>query len=597
MNKISFVGTAAILIVAGCGLGPVRPQQPDPPPRATAEPTLLMPDFIRRYQADEGDVDRFWHVSWSEARRKRLAAFYQDWLDRLEALNYEALSPTDRVDYHLLHTNIRWKAKGVELEAKRLAEIDSVMPFRAAIQELELSRRRMEPCDPKASAATLDDAAEQVKKVRKRVEGGRLEEGKRPPDAIVLTAAQAQRAAGALDSLNGTIDSWAAFYDEFVPEFGWWTHKPRREAQDQIRDLSKYLREEVAGLKGKDEDPLVGDPIGRDGLLVDIEGEMLAYTPEELISIGEHELAWCEGELKKSAQKLGFGEDWKAALAKVKDDQMPPGEQAAFVRDESRASVKFLVDRSLVTIPPLCNETWRLEMHSPETQRVLPYAVYGGQHMGVSYAAESMSNADKLMSMRGNNRHFTHIVAPHELIPGHHLQLFIAERERPYREVFRTPFYVEGWALYWEMRYWDLGWAGATGQDPEMDRIGMLFWRMHRAARIIVSLKFHLGEMKPQEMVDFLVDRVGHERSGATAEVRRYIGGGYSPLYQCGYMIGGLQLRALRHDLVESGKMKDREFNDAVLRENSIPIEMVRADLTGQSLPRDWTPTWRFNQP
>jgi uncharacterized protein (DUF885 family) len=93
----------------------------------------------------------------------------------------------------------------------------------------------------------------------------------------------------------------------------------------------------------------------------------------------------------------------------------------------------------------------------------------------------------------------------------------------------------------------------------------MLFWRMHRCARIIVSLKFHLGKMKPKEMVDFLVDRVGHERFGATSEVRRFIGEAYSPLYQCAYMIGGLQLRALHKEIVGAGKMKEREFNDTVL--------------------------------
>jgi uncharacterized protein (DUF885 family) len=127
-----------------------------------------------------------------------------------------------------------------------------------------------------------------------------------------------------------------------------------------------------------------------------------------------------------------------------------------------------------------------------------------------------------------------------------------------------------------------------------MDRIGMLFWRMHRAARIIVSLKFHLGEMTPQQMIDFLVERVGHEKSGATAEVRRYIGGDYSPLYQCGYMIGGLQLHALYKDVVGGGKMTDKQFNDAVLRVNSMPIELIRASLKGEELPKDWTPAWRF---
>jgi uncharacterized protein (DUF885 family) len=120
---------------------------------------------------------------------------------------------------------------------------------------------------------------------------------------------------------------------------------------------------------------------------------------------------------------------------------------------------------------------------------------------------------------------------------------------------------------------------------------------MHRCARIIVSLKFHLGRMKPAEMVDFIVERVGHERFGAMSEVRRFIGGGYSPLYQCGYMIGGLQLRALRKELVESGRMTDRQFNDGVLQEGPISIEFIRAALMGTPLARGTTAGWKFAGP
>jgi hypothetical protein len=57
----------------------------------------------------------------------------------------------------------------------------------------------------------------------------------------------------------------------------------------------------------------------------------------------------------------------------------------------------------------------------------------------------------------------------------------------------------------------------------------MLFWRTHRAARIVFSLSFHLGEMTPQEAIDCLVERVGRERDNATAEIRRSFGGDYPP--------------------------------------------------------------------
>jgi uncharacterized protein (DUF885 family) len=177
----------------------------------------------------------------------------------------------------------------------------------------------------------------------------------------------------------------------------------------------------------------------------------------------------------------------------------------------------------------------------------------------------------------------------HELIPGHHLQFFMMQRYKPYRRMFRTPFWLEGWALYCELMFWDMGFD----KTPD-EKIGALFWRMHRCARIIFSLSFHLGKMTPQECIDFLVERVGHERDNAAAEVRRSFGGEYPPLYQAGYLLGGFQFRALHRELVESGKMTNREMHDAILRENTMPVEMVRALLTGQAPAKDFKSSWKF---
>jgi uncharacterized protein (DUF885 family) len=124
----------------------------------------------------------------------------------------------------------------------------------------------------------------------------------------------------------------------------------------------------------------------------------------------------------------------------------------------------------------------------------------------------------------------------------------------------------------------------------------MLFWRMHRAARIIFSIKFHLGEMTPPQAIDFLVERVGHERANATAEVRRSFNGSYPPLYQAGYMLGALQLRALRAEVVGKGRLTERQFHDTVLKENQMPIELVRALLLRQPLTRDHAAHWKFAQ-
>jgi uncharacterized protein (DUF885 family) len=191
--------------------------------------------------------------------------------------------------------------------------------------------------------------------------------------------------------------------------------------------------------------------------------------------------------------------------------------------------------------------------------------------------------------MRGNNRHFSRAVVHHELIPGHQLQQFMTARHRPWRSTFRTPFWIEGWALYWEMQLWDRGFA----KSPE-DRLGMLFWRKHRCARIIFSLSFHLGTRTAEECVDLLVERVGHERRNARAEVRRSIIGTYPPLYQAAYMLGGLQIKSLHSEFVKTGTMNERSFHDLVLKQNAIPIEFIRAVLLKTKVTRDFTTSWRF---
>jgi uncharacterized protein (DUF885 family) len=59
-------------------------------------------------------------------------------------------------------------------------------------------------------------------------------------------------------------------------------------------------------------------------------------------------------------------------------------------------------------------------------------------------------------------------------------------------------------------------------------------------------------------------------------------------------MMGALEFRALHKELVDSGKMTNRDFHDAILKGGRIPVEMVRAMLTKQPPARDFTPNWKF---
>ena len=548
------------------------------PARPAAAPSELR-DTVELYSADLAGLGRRYDVDYSPERRERLRRFHTEWRERLRRIAFDRLGLEGRVDYVLLDGEQVYQLAVLGREDRLWTEITPWVTFAAPIMDLSEARRRMEPVDGAAAARTLTALAKTVDSARLKVT---------PANATRPSKVVARRVATEVDQLKQTLKSWHDFFAGYDPMFSWWTADPYQKADKALDAYIKFLRETVVGVKQGEPEPIIGDPIGADGLRADLAHEMIPYSVEELIAIAEREYAWCEAELKKAAREMGFGDDWKAALEKVKQSYVPPGEQTRLIRDLAREAITFVESRNLVTVPPLAKEIWRMEMLSPERQRVAPFFL-GGEVFRVSYPTDGMAHEDKMMSMRGNNPHFSRATAHHELIPGHHLQGFMTSRYNTHRRVFGTPFWGEGWALYWEFLLWDLGFP----RGPE-DRMGMLFWRAHRAARIIFSLRFHMGTMTPQEAVDFLVDKVGHERANAEGEVRRSFAGDYEPLYQAAYMLGGLQIYALHRDLVGSGRMTDKAFHDAILQGGRMPIEMVRARLLNQPPTRDYSPRWRF---
>ena len=598
-------------------------------------PSEMRP-ILEYYVVDRGSLQRSFPVASSPARRERFRKFYSDALEGIQKLNFDGMSQAGKVDYILFRTHLEHELRQLDIEEKQLAEVAPLMPFARTIVELEETRRRMEPIDPAKVAVTLTALKKQVDDTRRLVEAGLRGSD---PEAIKVKKTVAFRGVNAINALRGNLRNWYTFYNGYDPVFTWWNEQPYRELDESLAGYSTFITERVVGLRSPassgqtgpqggqrggggggggtgappggggggtqgfqrpgsgvtarpgDTSDIIGDPIGHDALMSELQSEMIPYTPEELIAIAQKELAWCENEMKKASRELGYGDDWKKALEHVKNTYVEPGKQPQMIKDLAIEAIKFVDDNDLVTVPQLARDTWRMEMMTPERQLVSPFFL-GGETILVSYPTNTMSHEQKMMSMRGNNPSFSRATVFHELIPGHHLQGFMAARYKPYRGLFSTPFWSEGNALYWELLLWDLKFQ----QKPE-DKIGALFWRMHRCARIIFSLSFHLEKMTPQECIDLLVNRVGHERDNATAEVRRSFDGSYGPLYQIAYLIGGLQQYSLHRDLVDSKKMTNRQFNDALLHENRIPIEMIRAVLTNQKLTRDYKTSWKFYGP
>jgi uncharacterized protein (DUF885 family) len=538
-----------------------------------------MRGMIEKFRSDVGILNRFYSAQTSPNRAARFRQLYSDWLASLEKQDFAKLSHDEQIDYILFANYLKHERNELDRGQLQLEEMASLIPFARTISDLEDSRRKLETIDPAKIAATFNALTRTIQQTQKDIDSGKTAKPKRTV---------AYRAVATLTSLRQTLQRWHTFYNLYDPNYTWWNTETYKSVDGALQSYQNYVSERLVGIRADDKVTIIGDPIGREALLQELQYEMIPYSPEELVEIANKEFAWCETEMKKASREMGFGDDWKKALEKVKQTFVEPGKQAELIRDQAFEAIEFVEKNDLVTVPKLAREGWRMEMMTPERQLVAPFFL-GGETILVSYPTTGMTHEQKLNSLRGNNPYFARAVTHHELIPGHHLQGYMTERYRPYRQLFSTPFWGEGWALYWEFLLWDMGFH----KKPE-EKVGALFWRMHRAARIIFSLSFHLEKMTPQECVDFLVDRVGHERENALGEVRRSFSGDYGPLYQIAYKIGGLQFYDLHRELVGGKKMTNKQFHDAILKEGRIPVEMVKAILTKQKLTKDKKAEWRF---
>jgi hypothetical protein len=555
-----------LLVLAGLVVATAAPAQ---------EPAGLRAR-IEALGADLADLGRRYDAPMSAERRERLLQRWRQERQELDRLAFDDLPHDACVDWLLLDRHVDRSLFQLEQDGARDAETLTLLPFAPAITALAEGRRRMEPMPARAAADAVHGIADAALAARNALAGAAA---KLPPSVPA-------RAALRLSGLRQALRQWFEFRDGYDPEFGWWVRAPYRAAEAALGQLDDALR--ATAPEGADRS-LLGDPIGEAALLRELGFERIPYAPAELVAIAEREFAWCEQEAAKAAAELGAG-SWREALELVKRRHRAPGEQPQLVKELAHEAIAFLEQRDLVTIPPLAKECWRMGMMSREAQRTNPFFL-GGETIQVSFPTDAMAHIEKLQALRSNNEHFCRATVHHELIPGHWLQEHMQARHRTYRAPFDTPFWIEGWALYWEMRLYDLG----LGRTPE-DKVGMLYWRKHRCARIVFSLNFHLGRWTGPQCVEYLIERVGHERAAAEGEVRRSVGGLYPPLYQAAYMLGGLQLRALHAELVGGGGWTEKAFHDAVLRQNSMPIAVLRAALAKEAPPKD-LPAWRFAGP
>ncbi len=549
-----------------------------------APTTHQMAQVVSRFRADLASIEHVRALNdqdgadgiYAPQRAALLQTFLTSWRKRVEEIDASTMTLEDQIDHALLRRDINYRLDNLNFDKNRREQMQPLLPGVDQLVALAEARRSLNYANPRQTADTLDKTRASLKALADSLSADNKKT--KQPSPIV-----AFRAARQLESIQRALKDWYTFYAGYDPEFTWWNKVPFEALDQQLKASATLYRDTLAGASNPE--TIVGDPIGRQALFKGLRHEGIAYTPEQLIEFAEEELRWCQAQMEKAASELGVG-GWRAALETVKQRHPEPGDQPDLVVKLADEAIDYLVKNELVTVPELAKRDWRMTMLDANYQLQNPFFL-GGEDVWVSYPTDTMPHDKKLNSIRGNNRHFSRAVVHHELIPGHHLQHFMTRRFQPHRELFDTPFWTEGWALYWELRLYEMGFA----KTPE-DRIGMLFWRSHRAARILFSLSFHLEKMTPKQAIDLLINRVGHEPENAAAEVRRSFQSDYGPLYQIAYLVGGWQFRTLNKEMVGPNRMSEREFHDAVMQGGPMPVSFVRArlrkELTNSEPGLDW---------
>ena len=138
-----------------------------------------------------------------------------------------------------------------------------------------------------------------------------------------------------------------------------------------------------------DSSGIPGPARGRQGLIFDLQDDLVPYTPEELIAIGEQEFAWCEAEMKKASRQIGTRRRLEGRAREGERDTPPPGGQTGVVRDLMFEAVDYLRAKDLLNVPAVAAESLHMIMMTPERQLVNPFFT-GGSEISVSYPTDTM---------------------------------------------------------------------------------------------------------------------------------------------------------------------------------------------------------------
>lgn len=490
------------------------------------------------------------------------AAEDRQWAGRFDRLDLDDLPFAQRVDVTVVLSRLAGRAVINDWQSWRRDPSVYLDPCLGGVFTLFLHRLRPEPELVAAAVARLGQVGAVLSSARANLDpdlAPRLlvERGLRAAGASVRYLRELLPAEVVDDRLRGDLAAAAAH------------------AATAVEDFASVLEGLSARARG---DWAIGD-VHYSGLLKD--RELLGYGASEMHARGL--VAWNElnaqmGDLAAAIDPGATG--WREVVTDLaKDHPATPEDMRAAYEEVCGDARQFLIDHDLVTIP----DGERCDVvPSPLFQRpVLAVASYNAPppfspstlgHFNVPFPPDGASAAEVDQRLADNSHHAIPTTSVHEAYPGHHWQLTWSNRcDRKIRKVIRTPYFVEGWALYAERMMHERGFFA----DPRA-ALGHLNARTFRAARIVVDTALHTGDMTIDQAVDHMVAKAALPLPVARAEVDRYCAW---PTQAASYLTGSIEIERIRDRWMAEGKGSLKEFHDAIAASPGLPLALAELAL------------------
>ncbi len=591
-----------LYLVAACGSSPRAPSEPQgrgsaageaASPLADAAVSGVKNEALRQLLADHWEhsmrTSPVWATSVGDHRfddelaDNSAAAVTEDraardrFLERARAIDAATLSPSDAEHHAMLSQSLAWDAQTDVCEAHLWLVSAKSNP----LVELGMLPRM----HPLATAADGDNLIARYRKIPKFIDDhiANLRAGK--DSGRIGNRESLRRTAKLVEvQLAQPLDEWTLLEAVERASSEWPAEARQRFARELRQVVDSQVRPAYAAYGRFIEEELIDAARDSVGVSEVPNGEAcyqariqrylgLPKTARELHALGLAEIARTDAELKVLGKRLLGTADLDQILQRLRtDSSLMYQTEAEMIADaeEAVADAREAIPRYFGILP-----------QAPVV--VVPVPAHEAQFSTIAYYQRPSGDGTKpgeyflnVHAPTTRPRFAMRVLSFHEAIPGHHLQIAIAQEreELPAFRRFEAPtVFVEGWGLYTERL------ADEMGLYPtDLDRMGMVSYDAWRAARLVVDTGMHAMGWTREQAEQFMREHAAAEESNVVNEIDRYIGW---PGQALAYKVGQLEILRLREwARSELGEAFDlRAFHDRVLGSGGVTLPVLAANI------------------